>query len=183
MPRRPHIVGERDTSLNRIEGKSDGWNEKNLLESPERSKSRSITVRTNKSKYSHSDLDKKKAQAYIYNNFGYDINSDPIFSREDEQEDDELGDTVNTNRLNNSMKDMEDAFHKLNTFTDADLQKKQELRINGRHQRESKISSQVIQTGAVPFKLHQDDVKSGSGSQNESLQRQQKAAKKDPHNK
>ena len=42
--------------------------------SPERSKSRSQTVKTTKTLYSHSDLEKKKAQAYIYQNFGYDIN-------------------------------------------------------------------------------------------------------------
>lgn len=96
--------------------------------SPERSKSRSQTVRTTKTLYSHSDLEKKKAQAYIYQNFGYDINEAGSFPSDGPQRAAEgeqvLGDTINTNRLNNSMQDMEDAFHRLNAFTDQDLKRK-----------------------------------------------------------
>lgn len=55
-----------------------------------------------------------------------------------------LGDTINTNRLNNSMQDMEDAFHRLNTFTDADLKRKEQLLLRGRNNINSQIRSQVV---------------------------------------
>lgn len=64
--------------------------------------------------YSYSDIDKKKAQAYIYQNFGYDINEvGSIVSqgcKGEEQEIDEGANSITTNELNHSMQNMEDAF-------------------------------------------------------------------------
>ena len=127
---------------------------------PERSKSQTHTVRTTKTIYSHSDLDKKKAQAYIYQNFGYDINEAGSFpSNEAQQHDELLGNTLNTNKLNNSMQDMENAFHELNAFTDAELARKRPPVILGRNRMQSCVRSQAVfenlntsQMRAVPFR-------------------------------
>lgn len=97
-------------------------------------KSRSATVKTNKSKYSHSEMDKKKAQQYIYENFGYDINEVGDLSEQNANDDGEVGDTLNTNQLNNSMQDIEKNLHNVRTFTDADLPLQEKLRIKGRSQ-------------------------------------------------
>ena len=42
------------------------------------------------------------------------------------------------------MQDMEDAFHRLNTFTDADLKRKEQLLLRGRNKINSQVRSQVV---------------------------------------
>lgn len=86
---------------------------------------------------------------YIYQNFGYDINEVGDLSALDDDQaeqarpkmvDDTPNDTLNTNRLNHSMQDVEDAFQKLNAFTDAELKQKTQLRLRGGGPRRSRTS-------------------------------------------